>query len=53
MTDVETQFHRRRDFVDVLAARPGGADEGDGEFGIWNLYQKSNPLRRVTRWRRS
>jgi hypothetical protein len=36
LVDIEAQFDGGGDFVDILAARTGGANEGHCEFGIWN-----------------
>ncbi|MCU1328921.1 MAG: hypothetical protein JWN34_4291 [Bryobacterales bacterium] len=39
LTDVEAQLDGGGNLVDVLAARPGGANERLGQFGIWNVYR--------------
>ena len=38
LADIEAQLDGGGDFVDVLAARAGGANEADCKFGIWNEY---------------
>ena len=35
--DVESQFHRRRDLIDVLAARPGGTHESLADLAFIEL----------------
>jgi hypothetical protein len=35
--EIEAQLHRGGDFVDVLAARTGRADEALLEIGVWDL----------------
>jgi hypothetical protein len=36
LADIEAQLDGGGDFVDVLAARTGGANKGHRQFGIWN-----------------
>ena len=38
LADIEAQLDGGGNFVDVLAARPGSANKGHREFGIWNDY---------------
>jgi ribosomal protein S9 len=38
--DIEAQLDGGGNFVDVLAARTGGANKGHCQFGIWNEYRQ-------------
>ena len=40
LADIEAQLDGGGNFVDVLAARTGGANKGHCQFGIWNEYRQ-------------